>query len=57
VLRDLEQMHKKLQKAEETARRNACLDQLKAIANEVENFLERYRNEAELSVDEIKKSY
>ncbi|KAJ1407093.1 hypothetical protein SESBI_24622 [Sesbania bispinosa] len=54
VCHALEEMYKQLQKAEETAGRNACVEQLKSIAQEVDNLLERYMNEPELKRQEIK---
>ncbi|KAJ1401068.1 P-loop containing nucleoside triphosphate hydrolase [Sesbania bispinosa] len=54
VCHALEEMYKQFQKAEETAGRNACVEQLKSIAKEVDNLLERYMNEPELKRQEIK---
>jgi hypothetical protein len=50
----LDKMHEQLQKAEETAGRNACAQQLKAIAQELDNFLEWYVTGPELNQIEIR---
>ncbi|PNY08309.1 disease resistance protein [Trifolium pratense] len=50
----LDKMHEQLQKAEETAGRNACVEQLKAIAQELDNFLEWYIIGPELNQIEIR---
>ncbi|KAK7349299.1 hypothetical protein VNO77_06559 [Canavalia gladiata] len=56
VVGDLEKMHRKLQKTEETAGRNACLEQLESIAQEIDKFLDRYLNGPELNRHEIRKA-
>jgi len=50
---ELDKMHEQLQKAEEIAGKNACVEQLKAIAQELEDFREWYLIEPELSQIEI----
>ncbi|KAJ1407092.1 P-loop containing nucleoside triphosphate hydrolase [Sesbania bispinosa] len=52
----LEETHSKLQEAEETAVKNACSEQLKSIAQEVDKFLESYINGPEHKRHEITKA-
>lgn len=53
---ELDETHKQLQKAEETAGKNACMEQLKSIAQEVDNFFERYMDKPELKRHEIREA-